>query len=349
MSPVEVKDNRPQRKGGRADGPSRSLGAARFAERFGLVFIWAVLVLVFSLLEPSTYATTQNAQTILSSQSVLLILAIASLPPLIAGELDLSVAGVLGISMVLVGFLNIDQGWPIIPAIAVAILAGVLVGLINSTVIVVVGVDSIVATLGMGTLLPGIALGITQSPFTGVSQSLVDVTGYKILGIQAAFYMALLVCVIAWFSFQHLPAGRRLYFVGAGREVARLSGIRVDLFRAAALISASTLSAIGGVILTGLLGSADPTVGNSLLLPALAAAFLGATAITPGRFNVWGTFIAAYFLVSGITGLIYVGLAGWISQVFYGGALIIAVVLSKLAGMRTTASLGERVAGDSPD
>lgn len=310
------------------------LSVESLAQRFGLLFAWALAILVFSILRPTQFPTDNNFQTIFSSQAVLLVLAIAAIAPLIAGELDLSIAGVLGISVVLLGVLDVREGWPIGLAILVVLLIGFGVGLVNSLVVVVVGVDSIVATLGMGTLLAGAALGISSEPFAGVSSDLVDVVRFRLGGLQISFYVALLLCVVMWFTFEHTPVGRRLYFVGSGRSVARLSGIRVEMLRTGAFVTASTLSAAAGVMFAGLIGASDPTVGPTFLLPALAAAFLGATSVTPGRFNVWGTFIAVYFLVTGITGLGLIGLAGWISQVFYGGALVVAVVLSRLVGMR---------------
>jgi ribose transport system permease protein len=303
-------------------------------QRFGLLIAWGIIVLIFSILRPDEFATSANFQTIFSSQAVLVILAIASIAPLIAGELDLSFAGVFGLSIVIVGTLNVDEGWPIGIAILVALLVGVAVGVVNAVVVVVVGVDSIVGTLGMGTLLGGIALGLNPIPIAGVSADLVDVVRHRFLGLQVSFYIALALCVLVWFIFEHTPTGRRLYFVGAGRSVARLSGIRVDRMRAGAFVTTAFLSAFAGIMFSGLVGASDSTIGPTFLLPALAAVFLGATAITPGRFNVWGTFIAVYFLVCGITGLELVGLSGWIVQVFYGGSLVVAVVMSRLLGMR---------------
>ena len=84
------------------------------------------------------------------------------------------------------------------------------------------------------------------------------------------------------------------------------------------------------VTVTGTLDGADPSAGGTYLLPAFAAVFLGATTITPGRFNPWGTFIAVYFLGTGIAGLQLLGLASWIQPVFYGGALVIAVAFSQV-------------------
>jgi ribose transport system permease protein len=302
--------------------------------RFGLVISWGLVVLIFSILRPDTFATAANFQTIFSSQAVMLMLAFSLLPSLAAAEYDLSVAGTLGLSLVLIGWLNVLHGWPIGWAIAVALGAGLLVGLGNVFYIVVIGIDSIVVTLGSGTLLAGLALGINNLSLGGVSPGLVETMRHPILGLQAAFYYALAMTVLLWYVFGYTPLGRYLFFVGAGRSVARLTGLRVDLIRAGSIVFGGLIAAASGIMLAGLNGAVDPTVGPTLLLPAFASAFLGATTITPGRFNPWGTFVAVYFLVTGITGLELMGLSGWIEQVFYGSSLIIAVAFSRLAGMR---------------
>jgi ribose transport system permease protein len=94
------------------------------------------------------------------------------------------------------------------------------------------------------------------------------------------------------------------------------------------------VSSLGGVILAGVLGGAGPNIAGGYLLPAFAAVFLGATAISPGRFNPLGTFIAVYFLITGITGLQLLGFSGWVENFFYGASLVLAVALSRLAARR---------------
>src|SRR5262249_35584539 len=153
-----------------------------------------------------------------------------------------------------------------------------------------------------------------------------------IFGISAEFYFAVAVAALLWYVFSYTPLGRYLYFVGAGRNVARLTGLRVDAIRCLSLVATSFISAIAGVVLAGDLGSSDPNIAPAYLLPAFAGAFLGATAITPGRFNPWGSFIAVYFLATANTGLALEGLSGWITNVFYGGSLVLAVTFSHLAG-----------------
>src|SRR3569623_2101259 len=103
------------------------------------------------------------------------------------------------------------------------------------------------------------------------------------------------VALIVWYVLRYMPVGRRLLVVGRGREVARLSGIRVGRVRWGSIALSALEADFGGILYAGTSGAAGPTSGRELLRPAVAAAFLGATTIHPGRFNPWGTVIAVYF------------------------------------------------------
>lgn len=304
--------------------------------RFALVLAWIAIVVVFGVLRPETFLTASNFQTIFGSQAVLLILTLGLIIPLSAGEYDLSVAGMLGLSLTLVGWLNVSLGWPVLIAVLVALAAGILVGFTNAFFVVFVGVESLVVTLGMGTLLAGVAVGVQNSTVSGIDATLVDLARTKLFGIQMAFWFGLLLTAGIWYMYAYTPLGRYLYFVGAGREVGRLTGLRVDRLRIGSLVCSGFFAALAGVVLAGTLGGSDPNAGPSYLLPAFAAAFLGATAITPGRFNPWGSFVAVYFLVTGITGLQLLGAIGWVEQFFYGASLVVAVTFSKLVGRART-------------
>ncbi|HVV89491.1 MAG TPA: ABC transporter permease [Solirubrobacterales bacterium] len=320
-------------------GRRRSIPVGDLLFRYALVLAWLAIIAIFGLLRPDTFLTSANFKTIFGSQAVLLIVALALTVALTSGEFDLSIGGTLGLSLVLVGWLNVDQGWAIIPAIVAALAAGIAVGLVNAFFIVVVDVDSIVVTLGMGTLLSGVAVGVNNATVSGISHSLVHAARNEFLGVQHAFWFGLILTAVIWYVYSYTPLGRHLYFVGAGRDVARLSGLRVDAIRIGSLVFSGFVAALAGVVLAGTLGAADPSVGPSYLLPAFAAAFLGSTAISPGRFNPWGTFVAVYFLVTGITGLQLLGLVGWIEQFFYGASLVLAVTFSRLVGRRRASSL----------
>ncbi len=308
----------------------RSIAISEFVTRYGVVIAWLLVIGVFSALKPQTFATWANFQTIFGSQSVLLILTLGLVLSLSVGELDLSIAGVMAVAVVLVGHLNVTHHVPVVPTILIVLLFGLLAGLVNAFFVVVVGVESIVVTLGMGTLLSGIAVAINVETVSGISESLVNAVRGHLLGLPYSFWYAILLTVIVWYLFSLTPLGRRMHFVRVGPQVARLSGVRVDRIRAGALVATSLIASLAGIVQASPLAASSPTVSAAYLLPAFSAAFLGSTTIQPGRFNAWGTFVGVYFLVTGITGLELLGLSGWIENVFYGGSLVLAVALSRL-------------------
>jgi ribose transport system permease protein len=317
-----------------------SLG--EFIERFALVGAWIAVIVVFSALKPDTFFTASNFEAILGSQAVLVVLTCALLIPLTAGDYDLSITGVLSLSQMMIGILNTRHGMSVYLAIVLALLMGALVGLINGAFVVIFGIDSFIVTLGTGTFLGGVVLWISNSEtFAGISSQLTGpVVVDRLFGVPLAFYYGLALVVVLWYVLEYTALGRRLLFVGRGRSVARLSGLRVGRIRWGALVASGVVAAGAGVLYAGITGAADPVSGSAFLLPAFAAAFLGATSIVPGRFNPWGSFIAVYFLVTGITGLTLFGIQSWVQDMFYGGALVLAVTFSQIARRREELDTG---------
>jgi ribose transport system permease protein len=242
----------------------------------------------------------------------------------------------MGLSAMTLAILNVNHHWSIGAACLAALGIGLLVGLINGALVVLLDIDSLIATLGSSTFIAGVILWISNSQtISGVSDTLINVTVIdRFLGIPLEFYYGIALGLAMLYVFEFMPVGRRLLFVGRGRGVARLSGIRVARLRWGALAASGVISAFAGILYAGTLGSADPTSSLSFLLPAFAAAFLGATTIMPGRFNPIGSIAAVYFLVTGITGLQLLGVETFVQQLFYGGALILAVALSQFARRR---------------
>ena len=322
--------------GPRFAGLKARLRPADLAQRYALPVVWGIICLVFSILKPDTFPTTANFSTIFGTQAVLVVLTLGLLIPLTAGDYDLSVAYNLTLAAMVVAILNVNYGWSIYLAILAALGAGAAVGFINGGLVVIFGIDPFIVTLGTGTFVGGVVLWISASEtLSGISTTLVNpVIVDRFLGIPLEFYYGLALCVFLWYVFEYTPLGRRLLFVGRGRNVSRLSGIRVNRVRWGALVASGFISAGAGVLYAGTTGAADPTSGISFLLPAFAAAFLGATTLMPGRFNPWGAIMAAYFLQTGITGFQLLGVESFVQELFYGGALVIAVALSQVARRR---------------
>lgn len=314
-------------------------GARRFFRslgyRYGVVIVWILAFAFFSALAPRTFLSTSNLAAMLSSQASLLLLSLAVVPVLAAGEIDLSVAGVMTITGTVVGQLNGVMKVDITVSVVIGLLVALAVGLVNAILTIYVGVQSIVVTLGMSTLLVGVAQWVSNKlTITGVSQDLGRIVNAPFLGISVGFWFSILVGVVLWYLYRHTAVGRHIVFIGKNAEVARLSGLPVDRLKVGAFLLTSFLAGLSGVMIVAIAGGLQPTSLQTLLLPAFAGAFLGQAVIDPGSNNPLGTIIAVLFLATGINGLVLLGADTWVNDVFYGAAVVIAVTVSRVASAR---------------
>jgi len=314
-------------------------------KNYGIVVFLVLMIAVFSLLMPDTFATSGNFRQILADQAVPGILALAVILPLAAGEFDLSVGANLGICTI-AGIVLAGTGLPL-PLVLVATLAlGMLIGAINAFMTIVVGVNAFIATLGMATILAGFNLLLTNSTLiTHSSDAFSALTGVRLPGgLQVVVFYFLAAALVLWFVLERTPFGRYLRATGMGRDAAELSGVRTKRYLAAAFIGAGLLGGLAGTLQASRAGNATPDLGPEFLLPAYAAAFLGATAIRAGYFNVWGTVAGVYLLAVGANGLVILGAKTWVTNIFNGVALLVAVSAATLVQRRKAKARAARKA-----
>jgi ribose transport system permease protein len=295
-------------------------------DRFSGLYLWAVFIIAFGIIEPHTFLTSGTVDSVASSQAVAAMLGVALVIPLAAGVYDLSIGATANLAAIIAVYLQTSRGWPILPSIVVSVLAGVVIGVVNGFVTVKLKVNSFIVTLGMATII-----GAVQSIVSGDNQPLPPtstfwsgLTQHTIGGVQIIFIYLLVIAVIVWWALDHTPAGRYLHAIGGNQNAARLSGVRVGKWMWLSLIASGGISALAGVFFSSLSGP-SLTFGPELLLPAFAAAFLGSTQLKPGRFNVWGTVLAVYILQTGVRGMELWTSVGWLNDMFNGVALIAAV------------------------
>lgn len=304
-----------------------------FFRHYTVVVALGVAILFFAVTRTHTFFTLSELQTVLTGQATLFALSLPLTVALGSGELDLSVGGGLGMSTVLIAYLSSTVGLPGWTAILLSFIFAVAVGLFNGFCIVRIGVNGLITTLAMGTLLDGVSEAVSKSQTIGnLPSSIVSPMQARWGGIGLPFWYALGVGVIIWYVLHHTRSGRYLYFTGEGREAARLAGIRVNRIRVVSLVVSSLGAWLAGLILVGQSGAGQTGVGDPYLLPAYAAVFLGAATVKPGHFNPIGTFIAVLLLAVGTTGLQLFGLSNWVTSVFDGGILIVAVGLATVLG-----------------
>jgi len=308
-------------------------------DRYSGLYVIAMLVVVFGIWLPETFLTSQTLKSVVDQQAITAMLALALVIPMSAGMFDLSIAAQLALSVVLATKLQAD-GHSVWYAVGVALLSGLLVGIVNGIVVVRFNVNSFIATLGMSSLLAGAAFWVTggQPVVTGISEGFIKAGRGEPFGVPLAVIYLVVFAALLWFVLEHTPAGRYLYAAGGNPKAAKLAGVRVERTVFLSLVASATLAALAGVILAAKLGIGSHEVGDPYLLPAFAAAFLGSTQIKAGRVNVIGTIVAVYLLAVGVKGLQLAGAPVYVSHLFNGAALIIAVALAsrrrKLAGGR---------------
>lgn len=301
-----------------------------FLSRYTLLIALVVLAAFFSLVEPNRFFTIDNFRALAAQQVVIVLLAVAATVPLLAGEFDVSVGYVAGLTQAFVIGLMANQHLSIPAAIATVLAMALAVGLVNGLLVVKLKINALIATLAVGSVLTGIVRWYTGGYviFQGIPKAFTDLAQGDLLGVPRPIVYGVVIAALLAFYFSFLPGGRRLYAIGGNRAAALLNGINVERHLILAFGFSALLSGLAGVLIASQIGVADPSVGPQFLLPAFTAAFLGATAFRPGRFNVMGTVVGAYVLAVPITGLQELGIPNWFQAVFNGAALIIAVAAS---------------------
>ena len=205
--------------------PTSAVPVTEWLERFALVLVWAATIAVFGALRPESFLTWSTFSTILGSQAVIVILALGLVVPLTCNDYDLSIASNLTLAGTVLALLNVRLGVPIAWSILGALAVGALVGFVNGFFVIYFRINSLIVTLGVGTFIHGITLWLgNQQTISGVSEGLVTaVIVTRVFGVPLGFYYALLLCAVIWYVLSYTALGRRMLFVGRGREVARLS------------------------------------------------------------------------------------------------------------------------------
>jgi ribose transport system permease protein len=306
--------------------PRRSPVERLGLDRFSGLYVWAALLVGFSLAAPETFPTTLTLKTTLGDYSITALLALGALLPFAAGLIDLSFASVAGLAMVTATWLSMHTGIPAGLITVIVVGAGAVIGLLSGLFVTRLGVNSLVTTLAVSTVALGLAELVTEGntlsaqwsrSFQGVGQGYVWV-----LPLPAVYVLVL--AVVLYFVLEHTPVGRRILATGSNPSASRLAGLRVQRIQAATLAISGAIAALAGVLLAAKIGSATTATGPGFLLAAIAALFLGETQIR-SRVNVWGTVLAVLLIGTGVKGLQLLGAAPWVNNFFNGAVLLLAV------------------------
>ncbi len=325
----------------------RRLASRMAVDKIGAVYVWIVIIIVFSIWVPDTFPTLDTAKQILNTNAITGLAALTILIPLTARVFDLSFAFTMTLTGVAVAKFIVG-GMPLGLAVLLGLAIGLGIGLINAFVVVVAKIDSFIGTLATGSLIQALITMVTND--TPISDAKLaggfsDIGQTTIAGITLPVFYFAAVAVAIWYLLEHTATGRRLYATGFNPDASRLARVKVDKLRFLSLVTSGGLAGFSGIVLASTLGSGSPTAGTPYLLPAFAAVFLGATQLKNGRFNAGGTVIAVLLLGTGTTGLALAAAPQWSQAMFVGIVLIAALAVTGLQRRTAVASRGSGVHG----
>ncbi len=320
---------------GSAHESAKVARAARRQEllaKYGVLIALVVSIIVFSALKPHVFPTVGNLQAIVEQFSPLAILGLGLTVVLVMGDFDLSVAGMIGLGSAVVVSLMSVQHLDYRLAIVIGLLVGVAGGALNGGLVAFAGASSFIITLATGQIFNGLEYQITnqETIFAGIPKGYASIATGSFLGLSNQFFIMLFVLLILYLLLEQSTIGRYMYALGGNPEAARLSGIRVRELRTVGFMIIGVCAVIAGVLITSQNDSQSPNSGAPFFLPAFAAVFLGSAVLRPGRFNVLGTLVGAFFLEVISTGLTELSLSTSVILIVQGVILAGAVLLSRI-------------------
>lgn len=310
--------------------------------------IWLVLIVlsIFMSIANKNFATVANLKTLLTGEAIKGIMALGVAFAILTKGIDLSLGAVAALVDSITGALvqPIDLatralgGGAYLPA-AASILLGMLIGAVIGgcigAIIAYTQIPAFIATLGAQLICRAAAKIFSNRPVSNLSSSYRFPGSGKVFGIPMIIIVFVIIAFLSWFILEHTRFGKSLYAIGGNIQAARVAGINVEKNMIKVYVWCSVMAAIGGILLAGRAGSADPsTSGLNYELDAIAAATVGGTSHTGGVCSITG--VIAGILILGVinNGLVLMGVDDNMTNILKGVIIVGSVVLDMRKNIR---------------
>ncbi len=310
--------------------------AIQFIGEQGFIVIF-LLWAIYLTLNTRNFATTNNLFTVLRQASIIGVVAIGAHFIILLGDIDLSLASTLSLCGVVMAALMVNSDLPPLLAGLVALVIGALIGLVNGLIITRLKINAIITTLGMMSILDGLAFIMTQGKtIFGDSISTIKFlsSGTLLDLIPIPVIILFIFYAVAFVVLRRTAYGAYVFASGNNQKAAWLSGVNVSRIKVATYILAGVLAAFGGVMQVARQGTATAGMGSDFLFPILTAVVLGGASLTGGRGKIVNTLIAAIFLTTITNGMVLLGISIYTQRVVSGLILIVALSLDRLRTLR---------------
>lgn len=302
-----------------------------FLRSYGTFFALLAIILVFSALRPSTFATLGNFVNITKQMSILAVCALGATLIMCVEEFDLSIGTIASFGGILAAKLAV-AGCSFVVCLLAATAACALLGYMNGFIVTKFGVMSFIITLASSTMIYGFSYWLSDGAtiFSGIPKSFSTLGTGKALGIPYLTMVMVLFAVVFYFMLKRTVFGRSLYAIGGNTSASAVSGINVKRCKAMAFMLGGAMAGVAGVLMASRLGSAHPTGADSLCLNAFAAIFIGKTLFKEGVPNVIGTIVGVAVFSVLSNGLTILTVPSYIQNIITGLVIMLAVVVQKV-------------------
>lgn len=307
--------------------------ANRFFLKYITVFIFAAIILLFSLLTPQ-FLATENLANIVKQSSFIGIAAVGITFVLLTRGIDLSVGSVMYLAPLIAGFAMDAAPIGVAGGLVVAALAGCVLGSINAVLIVRLGVAPFIVTLATLFFFRGFGTMLTSSRQFDFDPSLRGFGLASVAGVPMPIIAFAIFVVVATVVLSRTTFGRQVYAVGADPEVARKAGIRVGWVTARVYVISGLCAAVAGFILIAQIGRLDVAFGEGREFDVIAAAVLGGASLFGGIGTAIGSAIGAILIQTVKTGLVYSAMNLYLQPLVLAGVIFAAVLIDSLRVMR---------------
>jgi simple sugar transport system permease protein len=319
--------------------PRSALAAftTKWAGQIGITIAFLLLWVVFLILAPDTFGRDLIYKSFAQTVPYFGIIAMMLTMVIVAGDIDLSFPSVMALGMV--GFVWVwDATGVVLLGIIAAIGVGAAAGLFNGLVITMIGLPSLVVTIGTQFLFRGLTLVLVG----GSSYALAATRGDpfrellvgKPFGLPMEFFWFVGITILAWVLLNRHRLGGNTYVIGDNAQTARLMGVPIKRTRIILFVLTGMAAALAGMMMSLQIVNFYPNLGTGLLLPALAAVFVGGTSVFGGRGSIYGTFLGALMIGAIPAGIVASGLTDFWTQFIYGAIILIAISIHAILQRR---------------
>lgn len=311
------------------DSSSRSTKVKHFIGDYGLLIVFAIVVMFLAFADPR-FLSINNLVNVVRQSSIIGFLALGMTFVMITAGIDLSVGSVVGLTGVVAATLAPADGAALLLPIAVGVGIGVIVGFLNSALIIWGAILPFLATLAMMALVRSGALIFTNGqPVTGLSEPFQWLGSGMVGPVPVPVVLFVIAAVITDFVLSKTRFGRHIYALGGNEESSRKVGISVRKVLVGVYVLAGLLAAVGGLVLTARVDGADPLAGTGYELQAIAAVVIGGTSLFGGVGTIRGTVIGVLLVAVVLNGLNLLNVSSYYQQAAQGIILVLAVFLNR--------------------